>query len=93
MGHVAITLNRRTYRLRCGNGEEPHVIALAEAVRQRVQTLIAEFGQVGDDRLLLIAALLIADDLAQARARLAQLEQQLYDPSSAGPEGLRSRIG
>ena len=77
MGQVAITLNGRTYRLRCGEGEESRLIQLAGVVRRRVDELAAEYGNVNDERLLLMAALLIADELLDAQA--------LLDDATAGP--------
>ena len=87
MGQVTITLNGRTYRLRCGEGEEARLIELADVVRDKLQTLIDQFGQAGDDRLLLMSALLIADELVDARARLAALsgETQPPPPEQASP--------
>ena len=79
MGQVAVTLNGRTYRLRCGDGDEPRLLQLAGYLEQRIEALAAEFGQVGDERLLLMAALLIADELWDAREQLQQLD-------AAGPE-------
>ena len=73
MGQVTITLNGRTYRLRCGEGEEQRLIELADMVRDKLTPLVQEFGQAGDDRLLLMTALLMADELLDARARLAAL--------------------
>ena len=72
MGQVAITLNGRTYRLRCGEGEENRLIELAAMVRRNVEALATEYNNVADDRLLLMAALLIADELLDARALLDQ---------------------
>lgn len=74
MGQVTVTVNGRTYRLQCGDGEERRLIELATHVGNRIDGLAAEFGQVGDDRLLLMTALLVADELWDARERLAQLE-------------------
>jgi cell division protein ZapA len=74
MGQVAVTLNGRTYRLRCGDGDEPRLLQLAGYLEQRIEALAAEFGQVGDERLLLMAALLIADELWDAREQLQQLD-------------------
>jgi cell division protein ZapA len=74
MGQVTVTVNGRTYRLRCGEGEEARLIQLATLVGDRTDGLAAEFGQVGDERLLLMAALLIADELCDMRDRLAELE-------------------
>ncbi len=79
MGQVAVTLNGRTYRLRCGDGDEPRLLQLAGYLEQRIEALAAEFGQVGDERLLLMAALLITDELWDAREQLQQLD-------AAGPE-------
>ena len=57
MGQVSVTLNGRTYRLECGEGEETHLIALAEYLGSHVDTMRRKFGQVGDDRLILMASL------------------------------------
>ena len=71
MGQVTVTINGRTYRLSCGEGEESRLLELAEHVRVRVEGLAAEFGQVGDERLIVMASLLIADELLEAREQLA----------------------
>ena len=69
MGQVTVTLNGRTYRLRCEDGEEQRLLALAEHVREKVDRLVAEFGQIGEDRLLFMASLLVTDELFEMRAR------------------------
>ena len=76
MAEVAITLNGRTYRLECGDGEEEHLLALSEKVGERLNSLQKKFGQVGDDRLLLMTALMIADDLSEAQKKLADDESE-----------------
>lgn len=73
MGQVTVTLNGRTYRLSCGEGEEQRLLTLAGHVRERVEALSTEFGHAGDDRLLLMAALLVTDELFDARDRLMEL--------------------
>ena len=83
MGQVSITLNGRTYRLRCGDGEESRLLQLSGHVRDKIERLAAEFGQVGDDRLMVMAALLITDELFEARTRLD--EGQPADPSLFEP--------
>ena len=70
MGQVTVTLNGRSYRLRCGDGEEQSLLALADHVRSKLNGLVQQFGQAGEDRLLLMSALLIADELWDAKARL-----------------------
>jgi cell division protein ZapA len=74
MREASITLNGRTYRLSCDEGEEGRLQQLSQVVRGKLESLVSEFGQVGDDRLLLMSALLIADEMLDARARLTALE-------------------
>jgi len=73
MGQVAINLNGRLYRFDCGDGEEPRLEELAAFVKGRLDALSQEYGNVGDDRLMLTAALLITDELLDARAALEEL--------------------
>ena len=89
MGQVTVTLNGRTYRLRCGDGEEARLFALAEHVRGKVESLLGEFGQIGDDRLLLMAALLVTDELFDSRDRLAVVERTAPAPDGGQPRPAR----
>lgn len=88
MGQIAVTLNGRTYRLRCGEGEEDRVVALATHVKAKVDQLFAEHGNVGDDRLLLMAALMVADELWDAKALL---EASTAPASPAAPKPIDVR--
>lgn len=76
MSEVTITLNGRTYRLECDDGEEEHLLGLSELVGKRLDGLQKQFGQVGDERLLLMTALTIADELSDTQDKLAKLESQ-----------------
>ena len=67
MGQVTVTLNGRTFRLTCADGEETHVLQLADEVGERAQAIIEEFGQISDDRVLLLTAIMLADELMQVR--------------------------
>ena len=76
MGQVSVIINGRNYRLACSDGEEGRLLELATHVKSRVDQLTREFGQVGDDRLLLMTALLIADELWDTRLALeVQIEE------------------
>lgn len=77
MAEAAIKLNGRMYRLSCGEGEDVRLRELSEIVRVKLEGLVSEYGQVGDDRLLLLSALLIADDMLEARSRVKALETLL----------------
>jgi len=83
MGEVAVTINTRTYRISCGDGEEERLKALAEHVRARVEKLASEFGRAGDDRLLLMATLLITDELFELREALGDRASDESKPEKA----------
>ena len=87
MGQVHIMLNGRTYRLACADGQESRLQSLAEHVKSRVDRLAIEFGQVGEERLLLMAALLVTDELFDVRERITEVAA---DPAiSADPDANR----
>ena len=77
MGQVTVVLNGRTYRLECGEGEENHLIALAEYLGTHVEDMKRKFGQVGDDRLMLMASLLVTDELWELRREMEALKATL----------------
>jgi len=77
MGQISVTLNGRTYRLECGEGEEAHLIELAEYLGTHVEDMKRKFGQVGDDRLILMASLLVTDELWELRREMEQMKASL----------------
>ncbi|MGE0702023.1 MAG: cell division protein ZapA [Hyphomicrobiaceae bacterium] len=77
MGHVTVTLNGRSYRLRCGDGEEGRLAELAEHLSLRIDRLAMDFGQHGDERLLVMAAILATDELLETKARVRSLEAEV----------------
>ena len=79
MGQVSVTLNGRTYRLECGEGEETHLIALAEYLGSHVDTMRRKFGQVGDDRLILMASLVVTDELWELRRQRQEMKSTLAE--------------
>ncbi len=77
MGQVTITLNGRTYKLECDDGEESHLQMLSGQMVKHVESLTGKFGQAGDDRLLLMAGLLVADELWETRKQIDELNAKL----------------
>jgi len=57
----------------CQEGEEEHLQELARHLRSHVEGLAKQFGQIGDDRLLMMAGLMIADELWELRRRVVEL--------------------
>ena len=74
MGQISVTLNGRTCRLECGEGEEAHLIELAEYLGTHVEDMKRKFGQIGDDRLILMASLVVLDELWELRRQMAQMK-------------------
>ena len=70
MAQVDITINDRSYRIACDDGQDGHVTELADYIDGRVRELVSVVGQVGDARLLVMASLLIADELSETRTAL-----------------------
>ena len=67
MPMVPVVVNGRTYDIACDPGQEEQLKRLAGDLASRVEHLVAQVGQVGDARLMLMAGLLVADDLASLR--------------------------
>lgn len=63
MARISVVVNGRSYAVTCDDGKEEHVLQLAAEIDRRVGQLVAGIGQVGQERLLLLASLLLADEL------------------------------
>ena len=74
---VNVMVNSRAYTIACDDGEEDHLRELAIHVDGKVKELLSSVGQVGDQRLLLMAALLIADEHHETSAQLHLRNQEL----------------
>lgn len=83
MGQVTITLNGRTYKMACDDGQENYLLGLVGQVDGHVESLKSSFGQIGDTQLLLMASIVISDELAEARRKVERLEQELHDLKGA----------
>ena len=86
---VDVTINGRQFRMACEEGEEPHLVRLAEDLDTRIARLRTRFGEIGDARLTVMAALTLADELSETKAKLQRLEPEvaaLRDASTASAE-------
>lgn len=89
MPQVTVTIANRTYRMACGEGEEAHLEKLAALFDGKIEEMRSSFGEIGDMRLHVMAALTLADDLGEARRRIESLEQEvaaLRSIATAGDE-------
>ncbi len=102
MSQVSLTVNGHPYKIACDDGQEPRIRRLAQYVDARVGEFVRQVGQVGEARLLLLAALVIADELSDAnealqqeksRSRAAESEAvDAADMAASGIHGLAQRI-
>jgi len=84
MGQVVVKVNGRDFTLTCPDGQEPRIRRLAQYVDAKIGEFVGTVGQVGDARLILLAALVIADELSDANEAL---QQERNRARSAGGSG------
>jgi cell division protein ZapA len=77
MSQVMVTINGRQFRMACEDGQENHLQRLAADFDGRIEQLRKNFGEIGDTRLTVMAALTVADELGETGARLRRIEQEL----------------
>ena len=77
MAQVNVTINGRQFRMACEDGQEAHLQQLAKELDDRITELRGKFGEVGDTRLTIMAALTVADELSEVANKLHRLEQEL----------------
>ena len=93
MNHINVTINGRQYRMACEDGQEMRLLKLAESMELRVTELRGKFGEIGDARLTVMAALTVCDELLDATARIRMLEEELEAQRTPARRGDRSRQG
>jgi cell division protein ZapA len=77
MSHINVTINGRQYRMACEEGQEARLLQLAESFEARIGSLRGKFGEIGDARLTVMAALTLSDELLDASQRIRSLEEEL----------------
>lgn len=77
MSHLNVTINGRQYRMACEDGQEDRLLKLAGDLESRIGELRGKFGEIGDQRLEVMAALTTADELLDANQRIRALEDEL----------------
>jgi cell division protein ZapA len=77
MSSVNITINGKQYRVACEPGQEQRLTQLAMDFDERIASMRARFGEVGDARLTVMAAMMLGDELVDAKAKIAKLEADI----------------
>ena len=77
MAKVQIEINGRRYAIGCDEGQEDHVMRLARYFDEHVKRLASSVGQIGDQRLFLMGALIVADEMHDLKVRLDKAEAEI----------------
>lgn len=83
MAEVSVMVGERQYRMACDDGQEEHLKGLAKTVSGLVTKLRSSFGEIGDQRLIMMAAITMADQLAESERSNEQLRDQLASVEAA----------
>ncbi len=76
MAQVNVTINGRVYRMACEDGQEGHLQGLAQRLDDIIHQLRGSFGEIGDQRLTVMAAVTVMDDVAELQRRVKVLEAE-----------------
>jgi cell division protein ZapA len=79
MPQIVVTIDGKAYRMACAEGEEEHLLSLGADLDGRVATLRQSFGEIGDQRLIVMAAIMTMDELSETRARVDTLERRVAE--------------
>jgi cell division protein ZapA len=83
MAQVNVAINGHQYRMACLDGQEDHLMQLAQGLNRRIEELRAKFGEVGDMRLIIMAAIMVADELFEATGKIRRLEHDVTSGEEA----------
>jgi len=83
---VNVEINGRRYRMACEDGQQDHLIGLAERFNAQVEGLKGAVGEIGDNRLTVMAGIAVLDELSEAERKIKQLEEQVLELTRAGQE-------
>lgn len=84
MAQVNVTIAGKSFRMACDDGQEPHLIGLAQRVNAVIDRLRERFGEIGDQRLTVMAAITMADQSSETERRLKDLEAEVVALREAG---------
>jgi cell division protein ZapA len=84
MPEVNVDINGRKYRMACEDGQEAHLMGLADRFNQSIDALKGAFGEIGDNRLTVMAGIAVLDELSEAERKIKALEDDIANLSRAG---------
>ena len=84
MPEVNVEINGRKFRMACEEGQEQHLLGLADRFNLQIDQFKGTFGEIGDNRLTVMAGIAVLDELAEAERKIAELKQDVANLTSAG---------
>lgn len=77
MPQVAVQINGKTYRMACDEGQEAHLLDLAQRFDRTINQLKGSFGEIGDQRLTVMAGVMVTDEMLALQHKVTGLESEL----------------
>lgn len=77
MGQVNVTISGKTYRMACDDGQEEHLEDLGRQLGDTIELLRSQFGEIGDQRLTVMAGIMVMDELSEVQKRLMGMESEM----------------
>ena len=79
MPQVVVTIDDKTYRMACDEGQERHLETLAARFDKSMRDLRGAFGAIGDQRLTVMTGIMVMDQLADAEEKLRALDAKVEE--------------
>jgi len=79
MPQVAVQINGKTYRMACDEGQEAHLLDLAQRFEKTITSLKGSFGEIGDQRLTVMAGIMVQDELVELQRKVAGMEAEIAE--------------
>jgi cell division protein ZapA len=92
LGQVTVRVGGYSHPVSCEDGQEAHLVSLAAEVDRRVSSVRTMGGSYGESRLLLLAALLLADEVHDLKVELAQARAGIAPPVAPTDPRLAERL-
>ena len=77
MPQVTVSIDGKTYRMACDDGQEQHLVELAASFDRYVTHLRSSFGEIGDQRLTVMAGIMVMDELFELQRRIKGMETEI----------------
>ncbi|KZM52116.1 cell division protein ZapA [Labrenzia sp. OB1] len=79
MAQITVTINGKAFRMACDDGEEDRLMGLAKRFDGWITELRGAFGEIGDQRLTVMAGIMATDQLSELEKKIAGLEEDLSE--------------